>query len=206
MRRELILSLACAASLAGCSLMPDAPIPKDATPAAKVDPSLTSIGEHLDIMSRLLQASPAEQAEIFQRARYDAETAPTTTNVLRYALALACPDHGSTDPALARQTLSELLARPETMLPAERALAWVVLKDVEQRLVLQQENHKLNETQARLERERGVATNRRLQAEIEENTRLKKELAEAKAKLDEITRIERSIIERKPTGNGSKQP
>jgi hypothetical protein len=95
--------------------------------------------------------------------------------------------------------LTELLARPETLLPAERALAWVCLRDVEQRLILQAENSRLQSDAARIERERSVSTNRRLQAEIEENTRLKKALAEAQAKLDEIKRIERSIVERSPS-------
>ena len=97
--------------------------------------------------------------------------------------------------------LTQLLATPETMLPAERALAWVCLKDVEQRLILRVENLRLQVGTLQQERDRNVATNRRLQAEIEENARLRKQLAEAQAKLDEITRIERAIIERNP-GNG----
>ena len=94
--------------------------------------------------------------------------------------------------------LTQLLATPETMLPAERALAWVCLKDVEQRLILQAENQRLRADEIQQDRERNAATNRRLQAEIDENARLRKELAEAQAKLDEITRIERAIIERNP--------
>jgi hypothetical protein len=78
-------------------------------------------------------------------------------------------------------------------------LAWVCLRDAEQRLVLQAENARLQSDAARIERERSVSTNRRLQAEIEENQRLKKALAEAQAKLDEIKRIERSIVERSPS-------
>ena len=72
------------------------------------------------------------------------------------------------------------------------------LKDVEQRLILQAENQRLRADEIQQDRERNAATNRRLQAEIDENARLRKELADAQAKLDEITRIERAIIERNP--------
>lgn len=205
MRLELpAFGLLCITGLfAGCGLLVTPPTGKTPEAVTKPDPSLGSIADHLDMMSRLNQGSPAEQAEIFHGAREAAETAPTTSNVLRYALALATSGHGSTDPTLASQKLAELLATQENLMPAERALAWVVLKNTEQRLILQAENRRLQESSARLERERGAATSRRLQAEIDENARLKRALAEAQAKLDEITRIERSIIDRKP-GNGSR--
>jgi len=40
--------------------------------------------------------------------------------------------------------------------------------------------------------------NHRLQAEMDENVRLRRELEEARAKLDAIANIERSLNERKP--------
>ena len=202
MRRDALRTLAawCAVmSAAACTLMPQPDEEPEPLPVTQPDPSLAVIGTHLDMMARLTQATPAEQAEIVRAARDAAELTPTTSNRLSYALALATPGHGQADPAAARQLLTELLARPETLLPAERALAWVCLRDAEQRLILQAENARLQSDAARVERERSASTNRRLQAEIEENTRLKKALAEAQAKLDEIKRIERSIVERSPS-------
>lgn len=199
--RALVL-LWSAALLGGCSLLGQPP-PAPANPQ-RADPSLAIIADHLEMMSRLSQVTPAEQAEIFKGAHDAAEGAPTTSNVLRYALALATPGHGSEDLALASEKLSQLLAGTEAMLPAERALTWVVLKDVEQRLILLTENRRLQESSARIAKERGTAANRRLQAEIEENARLKKALAEAQAKLDEITRIERQIIDRKPSNSNGR--
>jgi hypothetical protein len=202
MRRDALRTLAmlCAVlSAAACTLMPQPDEGPEPLPVTQPDPSLAVIGTHLDMMARLTQATPAEQAEIVRAARDAAELTPTTSNRLSYALALATPGHGQADPAAARQLLTELLARPETLLPAERALAWVCLRDAEQRLILQAENARLQSDAVRMERERSASTNRRLQAEIEENTRLKKALAEAQAKLDEIKRIERSIVERSPS-------
>jgi len=53
-------------------------------------------------------------------------------------------------------------------------------------------------------RDKLLAANRRLAAESDENLRLRKALDEAKAKLEAITHIERSINDRKP--NGSRTP
>jgi hypothetical protein len=198
--------VACAALTgAGCNILPQTQETSVPAPAQRGDPSVEVVAEHLEMMARLAQATPASQAEIFQAARDAAELTPTTSHRLRYALALATPGHGQSNPALARQLLTELLAMPEALLPAERALTWVALRDVEQRLILQAENQKLQDNAVRLERERSAATNRRLQAEIDENARLKKALAEAQAKLDEIARIERSIVERTPS-NDNRSP
>ncbi len=186
---------------AACTLIPPQAQDTPPAPITQPDPSLAVIGTHLEMMARLTQATPAEQAEIVRGTRDAAELSPTTTNRLSYALALATPGHGQSDPSTARQLLTELLARSEALLPAERALAWVCLRDAEQRLILQAENSRLQSDAARIERERSASTNRRLQAEIDENARLKKALAEAQAKLDEITRIERSIVERAPADN-----
>jgi hypothetical protein len=186
--------------LSGCTVPGTYRAPPPPTPAA--DPSLGQMSSYLDMMERLSRATPAEQAEIAQRVKEAAEVTPTTSNRLRYALALATPGHGKTDESAARELLTQLLATPETMLPAERALAWVCLKDVEQRLILQAENQRLQASEIQQDRERNAAINRRLQTEIEDNARLRKELAEAQAKLDEITRIERAIIQRNPGSGG----
>lgn len=193
-----------ALSAAGCTLLPTpAPAPAPVVTEPRLDPSLGVMAEHLQMMARLNQGTPVEQAEILKTARDAAQTAPTTSNLLRLALVLATPDHGASDPQQARQRLSELLARPENLLPAERALAMVFLDHVEKRLVLQRENEKLQSDNARTASERGAATNRRLQAEIEENNRLRRALKEAQDKLDEIARIERQVLDRKPT-NGTR--
>ena len=122
---------------------------------------------------------------------------PTTSNRLKYALALATPGHSGSDPVAAQRQLSELLARPETLLSAERLLALVELQEVDQQLVLQAENQRLRSDDAAHDsRDKLQAVNRRLQAELDENARLRKALDEARAKLDAVTNIERSINDR----------
>ena len=167
-------------------------------------PSVTDSGSQnpspvtplLEMMSSLPQGDPARQAEMFQAAKDAAELTPTTSNRLRYALALATPGFSGSDPVAAQRQLSELLARPETLLPSERSLALVELKEVEQRLILQAENKRMREEALRDDsHDKLQALNHRLASESDENVKLRKALDEARAKLEAITHIERSINE-----------
>lgn len=155
-----------------------------------------SIERLLELMSELPTGDPARQAELFQSAKDAAALSPTTSNRLRYALALATPGHGGSDPVAAQRQLSELLARPETLLTVERLLALVELQEVDQMLVLQAENKRLRDDESHDLRDKLLAVNRRLQAESDENAKLRKALDEARAKLDAITHIEKSINNR----------
>jgi hypothetical protein len=150
----------------------------------------------LEMMTTLPQGDPARQAEVFQSAKDAASLSPTTTNRLRYALALAVPGHSGSDPVAAQRQLAQLLARPETLLPDERLLAMVELQDIDQRLVLQAENKRLRDEDSQNSRDKLQVLNKRLAAESDENARLRKALDEARAKLDAVTHIERSINDR----------
>jgi hypothetical protein len=153
----------------------------------------------LEMMTSLPLGDPARQAELFQSAKDAASLSPTTTNRLRYALALAVPGHSGSDPVAAQRQLAELLARPESLLPEERLLAMEELQDVDQRLVLQAENKRLRDEDSQNSRDKLQALNKRLSAETDENARLRKALDEARAKLDAVTHIERSINDRGTT-------
>jgi hypothetical protein len=151
------------------------------------------------MMNALPSGDPARQAEVFQAAKDAAALYPTTSNRLKYALALATPGHGGADPVAAQRQLSELLANPETLLPVERLLAMVQLQEVDQRLILLEENKQLRE-EPREARDKLSALNKRLSAESDENARLRKALDEAQAKLEAVTHIERSINDRGSSG------
>jgi hypothetical protein len=165
-----------------------------------------ALAAYLEVLQRLVESGPAEQAEIVVAAQREFELAPTPSHQLRYALALAAPGHAGSDLATAQKLLRELLAVPETMQPAERSLAMLELMKVDRQLLLAAENRRLQNDQNRADRDRLSATNRRLQAEIEENARLRKRLDEAQAKLDEIANIERSINERNNSNTEGRQP
>ena len=177
-------------------------------PAPVVDKNAASVAvltEDLQLLQRLAQAAPAEQAEITAAAQRDYETAPTPSRQLRFALVLANPGHPATDLPRAQRLLRELMANPEMLLSGERALAFLELQQIDDHLTLDAENRRLQGDAVRADRERLSTVNRRLQLETDENARLRKELEEARAKLDAIANIERSLNERKPNNEG-RQP
>jgi hypothetical protein len=175
---------------------------KPPAPAAQEHalPDSAAVAPLLEMMSNLPQGDPARQAEVFQQAKDAAELQPTTSNKLRYALALATPGYSGADPVAARRQLAELLARPETLLPVERLLAAVELKEVEQRLILQTENARIRDMVPNDSHDKLQAVNRRLAAESDENAKLRKALDEARAKLEAVTHIEQRSVTDRGTG------
>jgi hypothetical protein len=171
----------------------------DATPVVDhAAVSATVVTEYLQLLQKLVQAAPAEQAEITSAAQREYETAPTPSRQLRFALILATPGHPATDLPRAQRLLRELVATPETLLTGERALAFLQLQQIDDHLTLEAENRRLQTDAVRADHERLSTLNRRLQLETDENARLRKELEEARAKLDAIANIERSLNDRKP--------
>ncbi len=153
----------------------------------------------LELLHRFAKAGPAEQSEIFANIRRDYEATPLPSSELRYALAVATPNHPSTDPALAQKLLRQLLSAPETMTPVEHAAAFLELQKIDRQLALAADNRRLQNDSGRADRERLAALNRRLAVEGEENARLRRALDDAQAKLDAIANIERQTTVRQPT-------
>jgi hypothetical protein len=158
------------------------------------------IAVYLQTLRSLIEGDPVLQADVFRNVAAQADAAPTTTNRLMMALALATPTHPSSNAAEAQRLLSDLLARGEALLPEEQVLALIHLKDVEQRLILDAEAERLQRAAAAASTQRNDRSAQQLQAALDENRQLRAALDEARAKLDAITNIERSIRERE---NGS---
>jgi hypothetical protein len=205
LRQGRVLALLASALLGACANLGanrDVP-PPDRPPT--IDRAVTQaalLASYLETMQRVVQGTPAEQAEILSGARHDFETAPTPSHELKYAMVLATPDHPGTDCAKAQQLLRELIATQETLLPAERAMAFLTLKNVDQTLSQLATTQRLQAASAdHTDRDRGLAAlSRRLQTELDENARLHKELDDAHAKLDAIANIERALNKPKVPG------
>jgi len=195
--------LSAALLLGGCAALTSGQHPP--APPPVVSPSATSstvLNEYLLLLQRLVQGQPSEQAEIVASAKRDYDTAPTPSHTLKLALVLGTPGHPATSLTRAQGLLRELMANPETLLPGERALAFLTLSQIDDHLTLESENLRLQAEAVRADRERMANANHRLQTEMDENARLRKELDEARAKLDAIANIERSLNERKPGSSG----
>ena len=195
-------ALACGALLAaGCA----GTGPRSNTPSPSVNASTSSsivLGEYLQMLQRLVQGSASEQAEIVAGAQRDYDLAPTPSRGLKLALILGTPGHPATDLPKAQGLLRELVANPEMLLPGERALTLLELSQIDDHLTLEAENRRLRDEAVRADKERVANANHRLQTEMDENARLRRELEEARAKLDAIANIERSLNERKPGSTG----
>ena len=201
--RCALLFASIATLLSGCGLLErfrSEPEPVVQTVVRTTD---SSIRVYLETMDALVSHDAARQADVFYEVEQDFTRAPTTASTLRYAVALVTPSHPASSPAEGKRLLETLMATPERMTQEERTLAMVLLRDTDARLKLEAENRRLLETLD--DRSRSQAnSDKRVQAQLEENARLRRALAEAQQKLDAIKEIERSIIERSPTPPGNR--
>ena len=201
--RAGIAAIAIATITSACSstmLARTAPRANDTAPVIdRAAASSTLITSYLEGLQKLALSSPAQQAEIVAAAQREYDLAPTASHQLRLALMFATPGHGATDLSRAQRLLRELMAAPAALLPAERALAFLEQQKVDSQIALAAENRRLQISVARTDKDRATLISRRLQTEMEENARLRKELEAAQAKLDAISDIERSLSERKPS-------
>jgi len=198
-----IVALLATFVLAGCASLMSSQRPP--TPPPMVSPTATSsavLNDYLILLQKLVQGPPSEQAEIVAAAQRDYDTAPTPSHTLKLALILGTPGHPATNLTRAQGLLREVMANPEMLLPGERALAFLQLSQIDDHLTLERAHLRLEAEAVRVAREHAASANHRLQAELDENTRLRKELEEARAKLDAIANIERSLNERKPGSAG----
>jgi hypothetical protein len=209
MRHNLLLKAgtACCVLLAiGCGS--GLPIKRESQALPTIDRNSTEaslVAGYLEICLKVARGTPAEQAEVLATAYNDYTAAPTPSRVLRYAMVLSTPGHAGTDPVVAQRLLREVLASPETLLPAERALASLQLQQVDRQQSLQAEVRRLQQAAERNANDRIAQLTRNLKAESDEVTRLKKALADAQAKLDAIANIEGSSNNRRtPTPEGRK--
>ncbi|HEY8265742.1 MAG TPA: hypothetical protein VIG03_04155 [Steroidobacteraceae bacterium] len=201
MRHERLIAFVVLASLfAGCKSVDDwsgLKRKKETTPVAQTDDGQI-VAEYLATLDRLGRGGAAEQAEIISATRTAYLADPSTQKRLRYAFVLAVPGHPASDPAGARALLGEALATPETMLPSERALADLMVRDLDARLALTHENETLRSGTTSQDDNRIADLNRRLQAETTEKDRLRRDLERAEAKLEAIATLEGGTPEPRP--------
>jgi hypothetical protein len=206
--RPIPVMLALALGLCGCSSIdalraPPPPPHSDNTAEDRDTVAAVFMATTFQSMQHLTQTGPAEQAEIVAAAREAYERSPQGGAKLRYALMLMTPGHPARDPKLAQKLLRELAAQPETLQPLERAVALVELGQLNSELEVEAENDRLLQSgDLRAERERSASTQRHLQAELDENAKLRKQLEDAQSKLDAIANIERNLTERKSAPDG----
>jgi hypothetical protein len=195
--------------LAACGTTGPARTPVMGTQVAAPQPDRDAtmalvLADTIQAVQRLVQAGAAEQAELLAGARASAERAPFGSAQLRYALMLAVPGPASRDPGRAQSLLRQLAAQQEGLTPVERALLLMQLAQLDRELGLSSDNLRLQSEVQRSEQQKQAVANQRLQTEIAENAKLRKQLEDAQAKLDAIARIEQSLNQRQGASEGRK--
>src|ERR1700722_1734503 len=210
MRRSsgsVLPALALALALCGCSDLTARPPPPQHNESVAEDRDVAAavvMGNTFQTMQMLSQAPAAEQAALLTAARVSYERSPQGSAQLRYALLLATPGHPGRDPPKAQGLLRQLAAPPETLEPIERAVALVELAQLDRELGLKSDNDRMQIEAQRNDHDRAVAAPRlRLQAEIDENVKLRKQLEDAQAKRSASANIERNLTDRKNPAEGS---
>lgn len=163
--------------------------------------STAALADDFDVLAKLIAAGPEEQMQMVGAAEQDYKATPTPSRKLRLALILGTPDQAAADLPRAQQMLQELSADPNSsLLPGEKSLVALQLKQIGDYLTLQRENRTLHADATRAEQLEPLK--RRLDGAAGENAKLKKQLEEARAKLAAIANIEKSLNERKPGNEG----
>ena len=189
------MMLALLSATAACETTKDWLMGRRTSEAVPVDIIVPQANSYLAELYQLNSGDPATQAEIFADAQAAATLTPDPSTRLRYALVLASPGHAETNSAGAQSMFRELLAQTEMLTPVEVALATIHLQEVEERLVLDAEARRLRGENSRAATTEAAALTRRVASVEAENRRLSQSLAEAEAKLEALSAIERSIRE-----------
>lgn len=193
--------------LGGCASLPQGGARNaEASPPFEVI-QVARLNSLLGDMRAVVTGTPTEQAEILAAARQGYEEFRGSPAALRYGLLLAAPVHPARNPAQAQQLLRESLARREQLSQYEQALAEVELERVTAELLGTSENQRLvDELRQERERQRNGTSianlQRQLQAANDANTALRRQLDEARAKLEAIAELERQAG-RPPTSEGN---
>ena len=163
--------------------------------------SSEALAEDFAMLDKLIAAPAEQQMQMVGSAEEDFHTTPTPSKKLRLALILGIPDQAGSDLPRSQQMLEDLASDPRSsLLPGERTLVALQLKQIGDYLTLEAENRTLQVDAARADQL--AALKHRLDGAAGENAKLKKQLDEAKAKLAAIANIEKSLNERKPGNEG----
>ena len=202
MRHNPLAALALAAGLltGGCTtgLLAPRPAPPPKPVIHRKAASSEVLAADFAALQKLIDAPPQQQMAMVGTAEEAFQSLPTPTRKLRLALILGTPNQAGTDLPRAQRMLQELANDPDSpLLPGERALVTLELQQIGDELTLEQENRTLLQAEA-ARADQLVPLKRHLDGVAVENERLKRQLAEARAKLAAIANIEKSLNERKP--------
>jgi DNA repair exonuclease SbcCD ATPase subunit len=188
------------AACAGLSRTDDR-VSAEMTPPPAPPPILT---RYLDTLARMAPGDPARQQAELAATLAAAQETRGSADTLRYALALGSAGHSSSNPVEAKRLISELLASPNTLDPAETAFAQAYLREFDARVALYAELARQREESQQQLKSLDATAERRTDALAAENKQLKRKLADAERQLEAVAEMERSLLEQ--AGTEAEQP
>lgn len=153
-------------------------------------PGVASYFEVLDLMA---PGDAVRQSTELASTLTQAQQYPTSSNRLRYAIALGAAGHVTSNPVEARRLIAELLAGQNDLTPQEASLANAFLREFDARVALYADLARQREESERQMKAMGADEDRRYSALNAETQRLKKALAEAERKLEAVAEMERTL-------------
>ena len=150
---------------------------------------------YLETLARMAPGDPARQQDELATTLAAAQQTHSSADTLRYAIALGTAGHASSNPVEAKRLISELLASPNTLDPAETAFAQAYLREFDARVALYAELARQREESEQKLKSLDATAERRSDALAAENKQLKRKLAEAERQLEAVAEMERSLLE-----------
>jgi hypothetical protein len=182
--------------LTACSTLLDrSSVQQTAAPAATVTLPPPVLAPYLETLAKMAPGDAArQQAELESRLSAAQETR-SSSDTLRYALAVGAAGYPSSNPVEAKRLITELLASPNTLEPLEVSFATAYLREFDARVALYAELARQREESEQKLRSLDATAERRADALAAENKQLKRALTEAERKLEAVAEMERSLLE-----------
>ena len=162
------------------------------------------LARYLETLARMAPGDPARQQAELATTLAAAQQTRSSADTLRYAVALGSAGHASSNPVEAKRLISELLASPNTLDPAETAFAQSYLREFDARVALYAELARQREESEQRLKSLDATADRRADALAAENKQLKRKLADAERKLEAVAEMERTLLEQ--AGSQVEQP
>jgi plasmid stability protein len=195
---KTIVTVAALALTACTSLHPAASGSAAGQPPQVASPKPAAITSYFDVLDLMAPGDAVRQSDALAATLSQAQQNPTSSNRLRYALALGAAGHSSSNPVEARRLITELLAGAKDLTPQEVSLANAFLREYDARVALYADLARQREESERQLQSIEMDGDRRYSALTAETQRLKKALAEAERKLEAVAEMERALTPESP--------
>jgi hypothetical protein len=161
--------------------------------ATAASPKPVAIASYFEVLDLMAPGDAVRQSTELASMLTQAQQNPTSTNRLKYAVALGAAGHSASNPVEAKRLITELLAGANDLTPQEVSLANAFQREYDARVALYADLARQREESERQMKSIDADGDRRYNALNSETQRLKKALAEAERKLEAVAEMERSL-------------